>query len=127
MGHVADPDSCDQAFSPRGYQGAELVGKPFVGHGLVHHAQVYRGKLPDAQRCQIVFDARADLIGIVIGQYRAEIVPARGDLADQRQFVGVGEKRLPDQFVNSPCAPIDRRTLVCMRLGMNSNGGSSRR
>jgi hypothetical protein len=44
-GHVADPDSCDQAFVSRGYQGAELVHKPFVRRGVVHHAQVYSREL----------------------------------------------------------------------------------
>jgi len=53
------PIPADQAFVPRGDQRAELLDKPFVRHGVVHHAQVYRGELLDAKRCKVVFDAGA--------------------------------------------------------------------
>jgi hypothetical protein len=100
MGHVADPDSGDQPFLPRGYQGAELVDKPFVQWGVVQEAQVDRGESLDTERHKIVLDARAKLIRVVVGQVCAELVPAATDLADQRQVVGVGEKRFPDQLIH---------------------------
>jgi hypothetical protein len=100
MGDVADADPGDQAVVPRGYQGAELVDKPFVGYVGVQHAQVYGGELLDTERRKILFDTRAELIGVVVGQYRAEFVSARANLTDQCQSIGVGRQCFPDQLIH---------------------------
>src|SRR5690242_8004992 len=99
VGDVADPDAGDQAFIPRSYQGAELVDKPVVYRRVVQQAQVDRGKSFDTERHKIVLDARAELIRVVVGQERAEVVPAATDLADQRQVVGIGGKCFPDKLI----------------------------
>jgi hypothetical protein len=119
MGDVADADPGDQAVVPRGYQGAELVDKPFVGYVGVQHAQVYGGELLDTERRKILFDTRAELIRVIVGQDRAETVPADGDLADQRQFVAVRVKCFPDQLIDHP-GPVVLGSVNVIDTGIDS-------
>ena len=44
--------------------------------------------------------AGTQLVGFVIGQHGSGIVAAGRYLADQRQILGVGVKRVSDQFVD---------------------------
>src|SRR5271155_418400 len=97
VGYVADPDSVDQAFVPRSYQRAELVDEPLIRYRVVQHAQIYCGELLDTKRGEIIFDTRAELIGVVVGQYRTEFVSAHANLTDQRQSIWVGRQCFPDQ------------------------------
>src|SRR6201999_4588658 len=101
-GHIADADTRDQAFLPRGCQRAELVDKPLVRPRVVHHTQVDRGELPDTQCRKVVFDSSAELIWVVVRETRPDTVPSGGHLADQSELVGVGEECLPDQIVYHP-------------------------
>jgi hypothetical protein len=100
VGDVADPDSSDQALIVRGYQGTELVDESFVHRGVVEQAQIDRGQSFDVKRSEIVLDAYAELVGIVIGQEGADLVAPATDLADQCQAVRVGGERFPDKLVD---------------------------
>jgi hypothetical protein len=100
VGDVADPDSSDQALISRDYQGTELVDESFVHRGVVEQAQIDRGQSFDVKRSEIVLDAYAELVGIVIGQEGADLVAPATDLADQCQAVRVGGERFPDKLVD---------------------------
>ena len=66
---------------------------------MVHHPQVDRGQLVDAQRCEVDLDVAAQLVGLVRGQPAALIVAAGAHLADECEVVRVGMERLADEFV----------------------------
>ena len=100
MRDIADPDARDQTFIPGRYQGTQLIHEPLIGHRIVQHAQVDRGELLDTERFKVFFDAGAELIGIVVGQHCAGIIPSRSNFAHQSQAVRVGEERLTDQRVD---------------------------
>ena len=97
---IADPDARDQTFIPGRHQGAQLIDEPLIGHRIVQHAQVDRGELLDTERCKVFFDAGTELIGVVVRQHSAGIIPSRSNFAHQSQPVRVGEERLTDQRVD---------------------------
>ena len=53
----------------------------------------------DGQAAQVVLDSLPELGRLVVDQHSARLVPARANLADQGETLGVGIQRLSDELI----------------------------
>ena len=60
-GDVAEADAADQAVVARLHHRGELVIKSRAGPGVVHEAQIDRGKMVNCQSAQVVLDSLREL------------------------------------------------------------------
>jgi len=96
---VAETDAVDQAFVAGSDYRGQLRVESFLRHGIVYEAQVHRCEPIHAERCEVLLDAQAELIRLVVRQDGAGVITAHRDLAYQRQPGRIRVQRLMDQFV----------------------------
>ena len=70
----------------------QLVVEARIDAAVAGQAEVDRGELGDPQAAKVILDARAQVASAIV-------VPSAGDLADDRQAVGIRMQRLADQVV----------------------------
>ena len=70
--------------------GGQLIIERRVDPALAGQTEVDRGRLADSRAAEIVFDARARLVWIVVRDDGVGVVPADRDLADDRSPRGYG-------------------------------------
>jgi len=94
------PDTVDEAFVASGDERRELRVEPFPGRRSIQEPQVHSRQPVDAQRGEVLLDAGAQLVRVVVGQHSTAIIATSGHLAHDRQGARVREQGFTDQLVH---------------------------
>ena len=105
-GGVAEADAVDEPVGVGLDERPELRVEALGGRRPVHEAQVHRGEPIDAEGGEVVLDAGAQLVRLVVPQHRAVVIAACSDLAHDGEITRVRKQGLTDQLVD------DTRSVV---------------